>query len=116
MTQRGDQRPVRYGAATPFPASGADSRIARLIVLDMVLWPGVLFIGVSLFAAWQVRDHLVALVAVLVATLFSVAVGVRQWDVMLRAVAPPARVTPATHDSSLQEASPRLTGRGTTED
>lgn len=115
MTQRGGQRRANPGTSTPFSLTGTGNRIARLIVLDMVLWPGVLFIGVSLFVAWQVRDHLVTLAAFLFATLFSVVVGVRQWGIMLRAVFPPARTTPETHDSPPREASPRLTGRGTTE-
>ena len=115
MAQRDDRQRVTSGSATPFPATCTGGRIARLIVLDMVLWPGVLFIAASLFAAWQVRNHPVALAALLFATLLSVVVGVRQWNIMLGAVFPPAHATPEALDSPAQEASPRLTGRGTTE-
>jgi hypothetical protein len=101
---------------TPFPSDGRASRVARLLVLDMVLWPGALFIGGSVFLAWQVRDHPVSLVALLVATLFSAAVGVRQWRVMLGAVfeAVPSRAE--LHQSPAKEVPPRLTGRGGTAD
>jgi hypothetical protein len=117
MRSRHDRHPIDGRTATPFATAGTADRIARLLVLDMVLWPGVLFIGISLLATWQVRTNPVALAAFVLGTLFSVAVGVRQWDVMLHAVFPAGRHSasvpePATPDP--KEASPRPTGRGGT--
>jgi hypothetical protein len=104
-------------AATPFAAAGTADRIARLLVLDMVLWPGLLFTGVSLLALWQLRTSPAALAVFLVATLFSVVVGIRQWHVMLRSVFPARRDQASARNAvslDTKEASPRLTGRGTT--
>jgi hypothetical protein len=117
MITRRSSTSVDGATATPFAAAGTADRIARLLVLDMVLWPGVLFIGISLFATWQVRTNPAALAAFLVATLFSAAVGVRQWHVMLRSVFPPARIRVSALDADspgTKEASPRPTGRGAT--
>ncbi len=77
--------------ASAFAHARLGDHIARWIVLEMVLWPGFLFIGGSLLVAWRVREQPVALAALLVALVFSAAVGVRQWGVMLRAVFPPRR-------------------------
>ena len=101
--------------ATPFPSGGWASRVARLLVLEMVLWPGLLLVGGTLLVAYHLLGHPVAWPFIAVATAFSVAVGVRQWSVMLRAVFPaPAHREPALHQHPGED-SPRLTGRGTTE-
>jgi hypothetical protein len=103
--------------ATPFAVAGTADRIARLLVLDMVLWPGLLFTGISLLALWQLRTSPAAFAAFLIATLFSVVVGVRQWDVMLRSVFSAGRDQASACDpASLEtkETSPRPTGRGAT--
>lgn len=114
MARSSDPPPVSGFEATAFDGDGWASRIARLLVLDMVLWPGLLFIGGTLFVAWQVREHSGALAALLLATAISAAVAVRQWGVMLRAVFTTAhRSTPRSPASG--EDSPRLTGRGGTE-
>jgi hypothetical protein len=97
-------------SATRFLGDGWAVRIARLCVLEMIIWPGLLFIGGSLYVAWRVREEPVAMALLLFATLFSVAVGVRQWAVMLQAILP-AR---SPQSSSAKEVSPRHTGRGTT--
>ncbi len=101
--------------ATSFPEEGWAGRIARLLVLEMVLWPGLLFAGGTLLVAYQLRAHPAAWPLIAAATAFSVAVGVRQWSVMLRTVFPAsAHHEPALHQSPGED-SPRLTGRGTTE-
>ena len=83
-----------------------------MLVVEMVLSPGVLFLGGTAFVAYQVRGSPVALSLLAIATLFSVAVGIRQWGVMLRAVFPQTRGR--RPPESLGEDSPRLTGRGGT--
>ena len=107
-------RRVRADAYTATPFGGAGARVARLLVLDMVLWPGLLFVGGCAFVAWQVREHPVALGVLALATLFSAAVGMRQWGVMLRSVCPSAPDRSHALDDA-KEAFPRLTGRGATE-
>ena len=99
---------------TTFPAGGRASRAARLLVVDMVLWSGVLFIGVSLFAAWRMRGDLLILAAWLIATAFSVAVGAHQGRVMLRSVFGVSSERAAPVQLDTEEVSPRLTGRGGT--
>jgi len=100
---------------TQFSGNGVAARIARLLVLEMVLWPGLLFIGGSLIVAWRLREQPVALGLLLIATAFSTAVGIRQWGVMLRAIRPPVTAPdPLSLNSASKEVSPRLTGRGTT--
>jgi hypothetical protein len=90
-------------------------RVARLIVLDMVLWPGALFVLSTMFIAYQVRDVPLMWPLLAAATTLSVAVGIRQYGTMLRAVATP-------HQWSLRDSrnhgedSPGLTTRGITED
>ena len=101
--------------ATPFPDAGWASRIARLLVLEMVLWPGLLFAGASLLVAYHLRGHPAIWPLIAAATAFSVVVGLRQWAVMLRAVFAAPGNRPAAADQHPGEDSPRLTGRGTTE-
>lgn len=115
--QAGDDGASRF-QVTGFSGGGWAVTAARVLVLDMVLWPGLLFVGVVLLAGWQARHSPPALAVVALATLLSVLVGVRQWDVMLRAVLAgtadgPATSARETGDSG--EGSPRLTGRGSTE-
>jgi hypothetical protein len=109
-----DPRRVSGFETTAFSGDGWANRSARLLVLDMVLWPGALVVSGTLFVAWQVREHPVALTALLVATFVSAAVAVRQWGVMLRAVFLPARRSPRYIPGSGED-SPRLTGRGGTD-
>ncbi len=108
MVGSGDSRRISGGEASAFAANGWSSRVARLFVLDMIVWPGVLFVLGTAFVAYQVREHPLVLAVLALATLFSAAVGVRQWGVMLRSVFPRKRSCHAGEDS------PRLTGRGTT--
>jgi len=100
---------------SPRVASHWPARLARLIVLDMVIWPGALFVAGTLFIAYQVRDVPLMWPLLAAATALSVAVGIRQYGTMLRAVATP-------HQWSLRDSrnhgedSPGLTTRGITED
>jgi hypothetical protein len=105
------------GTVTGFGV-GRSAQIARVLVVDMVLWPGVLFLGGTLLLTWHARESLPALVMVTFATLVSVVVGVRQWGVMLGAVFAhtESRTTAGARDpSDSGEGFPRLTGRGETE-
>jgi hypothetical protein len=103
--EHGD-RTAGWRKTTPFAAQSRADRIARLIVLDMVIWPGLLFVGITLFAAYQVREVPLASLALIVATLWSVAVGVHQWNVMLRAALTSAPPRPASFDPAPGEDSP----------
>ena len=113
---RHTQRPeASWRRTTPFPANGRPSRVARLFVLEMVLWPGLLFVGGTLLVAYQVRGHPAVWPFLGSATVLSLAVAVRQWSVMLRAVFPASAHHVARPAQYIGEDSPRLTGRGTTE-
>ena len=114
MAGSGGKRQINGGEASAFAANSWRSRIAQLIVLDMVLWPGALFLLATTYVAYQVRERLLVLAVLAFATLFSAAVGVRQWRVMLRSVFPPPPNRRAT-SCHAGEDSPRLTGRGGTE-
>ena len=115
MPRRQAKPESRRLRTTPFPRKGWASRAARLLVLEMVLWPGLLFAGSMLVAAYQLRAEPVVWPFLALATLLSIAVGVRQWSVMLRAVFPGSLQRPAAINQHPGEDSPRLTGRGTTE-
>ena len=115
MAGSGGKRRISGGEAAAFAANGWRSRIARLIVLDMVLWPGALFLLATTYVAYQVRERPLVLALLTFATLFSAVVGVRQWRVMLRSVFPPPLNRQATSCHAGEEDSPRLTGRGGTE-
>jgi hypothetical protein len=92
---------------SPFAGDRA-SRLARWLVLEMMLWPGLLFVFVTGLIVYAVRDQplLWPVVALYLLATFAAA---RQWRVMIRAVVSPSPPQRA------KEASPRLTGRGTTE-
>jgi hypothetical protein len=105
-----DRQPPRPHAARAH-ASPWPTRIARLLVLEMILWPGVLFLGATALIAWQVRAHPLVWPALLLATGLSLAVAVRQWGTMLHAARTPAQWSPP---AAGEEVSPRRTGRGGT--
>ena len=114
----GDDAGVESRTVTGFDGGGCAARIARILVIDMILWPGLLFVAVTLALAWQARGHPVALALLALATLASVLIGVRQWDVMLRAVLSRPAVGAPGSVSTLSNSgagSPRPTGRGGTE-
>jgi hypothetical protein len=114
----GDDAGVESRTVTGFDGGGCAARIARILVIDMILWPGLLFVAVTLALAWQARGHPVALAVLALATLASVLIGVRQWDVMLRAVLSRPAVGVLGSVSTLSNSgagSPRPTGRGGTE-
>jgi len=108
MPVQARDKAVSGSTVSPFRRDGVGDRIARLLVLEMVLWPGLLFAGGTLLAAWHARTHPTALAVLVVATCISVLVAVRQWRVMLRAVFP---TRPALKNRGT---SPRPTGRGGT--
>ncbi len=99
--RHGDERATRSTA----------ERIAQVLVLDMVLWPGALFAGGTVLLAWELRDAPLIWPAFLLATFLSVAVGIRQWGTMLAAV----RRWPTSTTTSTGARIPRPTGRGMTE-
>jgi membrane protein implicated in regulation of membrane protease activity len=70
------------GNSTPSRAE----RIAQLIVLDMILTPGVLFVVATVLTAWAMRDRPLAWLPFALATALSLAVATVQWPAMWRAV------------------------------
>lgn len=92
--------------ASPF-AGGRAAWLARWLVVEMIVWPGLIGIVVICLLAYAVRDRplLWPLVAFLLLALLACA---RQWRIMLRAATSPPR-TGAT-----EETSPRPAGRGST--
>lgn len=92
--------------STPF-AGGRAAAVARWLVLEMMLWPGLLGAGVTAIIVHQARHQplLWPLVAVFLIATFAAA---RQWRVMWRTVLLPPAV------AHIQENSPRPTSRGMT--
>lgn len=97
--------------ASQTPSTRAE-RIARLIVLDMVITPGLLFFGVVAFMAYQSRANLGVVAVIVVGFLFAASVGPAQWGTMLR-VAGIGRASNQSR-SGVEEDTPRLTSRGMT--
>ena len=86
------------------------SQSARLLVLDMILWPGLLFVSGTALVGWQVRSEPLVWPALLAGTLLSLWVAKHQWGAMLRTALRPSDWLSATG----KEASPQLIGRGAT--
>lgn len=91
------------------------ARVARLFVFEMIVWPGLLFAGGTIYVAWQARAHPAALIVLTIATLLSIAVAVEQRGTMFRAARSSVGWTSVGSQVTQHgEDSPRPPGRGAT--